>query len=164
MRGRGGCSGPTIEVKIKSELEVSVDMKVEPGIILINSGAGQNMIIAETSTIRLEPKIEIEFIIEAYCLDMHKDNPNSSEVFIVSEGTEEYCQEAKELMLSLKDVSREYKSVLGIQLALWAVIEDPPRDEVERILRVSESDFEDAMWLLENIGIDPNEKRLFTES
>jgi hypothetical protein len=67
-------------------------------------------------------------------------------------------------MLSLGDVSWEHKSVLGIQLALWAVIEDPTRDEVEGVIRVNESDFEDAMWLLENMGIDPNDKRLFIES
>jgi hypothetical protein len=163
LRGRGGCSGDTIDLKIRSDLEVSVDLKVEPGTILINSGSGQNMVIAEARTLRLEPEVEVELTIEAYCLDMHKDNPSSSEVFTVSEGYEGYCPEAVELMLSLGDVSWEHKSVLGIQLALWAVIEDPSRDEVEGIIRVNQSDFEDAMWLLENMGIDPNEKRLFIE-
>jgi hypothetical protein len=52
-------------------------------------------------------------------------------------------------MLSLGEVSWEHKSVLDVQLALWAVIEDPSRGEVENILRVSDSDFEDALWLFE---------------
>lgn len=164
LRGRGGCSGDTIEVKIKSELEISVDLKVEPGTILINSGEGQNMIIAESSIIRLEPEIEIDINFEAYCLDMHKDNPSTSEVFTVYDGAEGYSSDAKKLMLSLGGVSWEHKSILGVQLALWAVIEDPSRDEVGNILRVSDSNLEDAMWLLENIGIEPNEKRLFMES
>jgi len=164
LRGRGSCSGDTIDVEIKSELEVSVDLKVEPGTILINSGDGQNMIIAESSIIRLEPEIEVEVKLEAYCLDMDKDNPSPSEIFTVSEGDELYCTEAMELMLSLDEVSWEHKSVLSVQLALWAVIDDPSREEVESILRVSDSDFEDAMWLLENIGINPNEKRLFMEA
>jgi len=163
MRGRGYCSGDTIELKVKAELEVSIDLEVEPGTILINSGAGQNMITAETSTVRLEPGIEIELNLEAYCLDLYRDNPNSSEAFRISEDLDSYCVEAVELMQSLRGVSWEHKSVSGIQLALWVVIEDPPRDEVERIFWISESALEDAAWLLENIGIDPNEKRLFIE-
>ena len=72
-------------------------------------------------------------------------------------------QTTVELMQSLSGVSREHKSVSGIQLALWVVIEDPPRNEVENIFRINESDLQDAVWLLENIGIDPNQKRLFKE-
>ena len=94
---------------------------------------------------------------------MHKDNPSSAEVFIITEDYEGYCVEAVDLMLSLSGVSWEHKSVSGVQLALWVVLEDPPRSEIERIFGVSESALEDAEWLLENIGIDPNQKRLFTE-
>jgi hypothetical protein len=163
LGGRGYCSGDAITLKIKSELEVNIDLEVEPGTILINSGEGQNMILAEVNTVRLEPKIEVEFKIEAYCLDLHKDNPSSSELFTVSVDPSRYCPEAVDLMVSLKEVPWEYKSVSGIQLALWAVIEDPPRSEVELVFRVGESDLEDAVWLLNNIGVDTSQKRLFTE-
>lgn len=163
LTGRGYSSGETIKLKIKAEIEASVDLKVEPGIILINSGTGQNMITAETSTVRLEPEIELELKIEAYCLDRHKDNPSPSENFTISSDLI-YRIEAVELMHSLSGVTWEHKSVNGIQLALWAVIDDPTRSDVEKTFRVSESDYEDAAWLLENIGIDPNQKNLFKEA
>ena len=164
LRGRGYCSGDAVELKITSELKASVDLKVEPGTILVNSGEGQNMILAETTTVRLLPGVEVELKLEAYCLDLHRDNPNSSEVFTVSEDLEGYCPEAVDLMKSLGGAPREYRSVSGVQLALWVVIEDPPRSDVEKVFSVSESALEDTRWLLENIGVDPGQKKLFTES
>lgn len=163
LTGTGYCSGETIKIKIKAELEASVDLKVESGTVLVNSGEGQNMIIAETSTVRIEPEIELEIKLEAYCLDMYKDNPSQEEGFTISEDSG-YCVEAIELIQSLSEVTWEHKSVPGIQLALWAVIEDPLRSEVSSIFRISESDLEDAAWLLENIGIDHTQKNLFREA
>jgi len=55
----------------------------------------------------------------------------------------------------------EYRSVSDVQLALWATTEEPPRSEVQCVFGVTESALEDAEWLLRNIGIDPNQKRLF---
>ena len=163
LSGRGYCSGDTVNLRVKAELEVSFDLKVESGTVLVNSGAGQNMIIAETSTVRVEPEVELEVKLEAYCLDLHKDNPSLEEVFEISED-HGYPVEALELMSSLRGVSYEHKSVSGIQLALWVVIEDPSRSEVSRIVRVSDSDLEDAAWLLDNIGIDHTQKNLFREA
>jgi hypothetical protein len=161
LRGRGYCAGDAIVLNVTAELEFGVDLKVEPGVVLFNSGTGQNMITAETSTVRLEPKVEVELKIEAYCLDLHKENPSSSESFTIAEGLGGYVEGAAELMKSLEGVSYEHKSVSGVQLALWVIIEDPLRSDVESVFRVGEDGIEDAKWLLQNIGIDPNQKNYF---
>jgi len=163
FRGTGYCAGDATKLKIKNSFKVSIDLEIEAGTVLINSGSGQNMIVAETTTLRIKPELELEFYIESYCLDLHKDNPSLSETFNIFLGTAEYSEDAVRLMQSLKDVPVEYKSISGVQIALWVIIENPSRSEVDRVFGVSESSLEDAAWLLSNIGIDPNQKRLFSE-
>jgi hypothetical protein len=163
LSGRGYCAGDAIKLEVKTELKVSVDLEIESGTVLINKGAGQNMILGETSTVRIKPQLEVDVSLEAYCLDMYKDNPSSSEVFKVAYDAEGYGEDALKLMESLENVPWEHKSISGVQIALWVIIEDPPMSEVENIFTVTESYLEDARWLLENIGVDPDQKKLFTE-
>jgi len=162
LSGTGYCAGDVIGFKVEANLEVSIDLEIEAGTVLVNTGSGQNMIIGETTVLRVEPHVEVELKIEAYCLDMYKDNPSSSEVFTIASGAGGYNEEAIKLMQSLPDVPWEHKSVRGVQLALWVVTEDPPRSELERRLTVTDSDLEDAVWLLQNIGVDPNQKKFFS--
>jgi len=164
LKGTGYCAGDAVKIEVEVSLEVSVDLEVEAGTVLTNSGSGQNMIVGETTTVRVKPKLEVELKIEAYCLDLHKDNPNSSEIFAVPIASAGYSEDAIRLMQSLEDVPYEYKSLYGVQIALWAIIEDPPKSEVQRVFPVSESSLEDAAWLLQNIGIDPNQKQLFSST
>lgn len=167
VKGRGYCAGDALKLEVKVELEVSIDLELEAGTIMVNSGAGQNMIVGERRTFRVKPKLDVELDleveVEAYCLDLHRDNPNSSETFAALEGLGEYSGDAVKLMESLEDVSYEHKSVSGVQIALWVIVGNPSREEVDQVLFVSESSLEDAAWLLQNIGIDPNEKELFRD-
>ena len=164
LKGTGYCAGDAVKIEVEVSLEVSVDLEVEAGTVLTNSGSGQNMIVGQTTTVRVEPKLELELKIEAYCLDLYKDNPNSSEIFTVPIGSTGYSEDAIRLMQSLEDAPYEYKSLYGVQIALWAIIEDPLKSEVQRVFSVSESSLEDAAWLLRNIGIDPNQKQIFSGS
>lgn len=163
LRGKGYCSGDAIKLELKAEMDVTAEVEIEPGTVLINSGSGQNMIIAETRTIKLEPGVELEITLEAYCLDLHRDNPNSTEVFNIQPRSAGYSIDASRLMQSLSNVDWEHKSVSGIQLALWALVENPARATVEEVFHVSESALEDAAWLLTNIGINPDQTNLFKD-
>lgn len=162
VRGTGYCAGDSLKLEIKSELEVGVDLEIEAGTVLINYGKGQNMIIGETRTVRVKPKVELEITIEAYCLDLHRSNPSTSETFRIAPGSGGYDEEVIRLMQSLKDVPLKYRSIKAIQIALWVITDNPTRSEVERVFPVSEDIIEAAAWLLENIGIDPMEKKLFS--
>ena len=110
----------------------------------------------------MKPKIEVKVSVESYCLDMDKDNPTSSETFTVLLDSGDYSEDAIRLMQSLEEAPYEYKSVAGVQIALWAVTDNPSREDVDRIFTVTESYLEDAAWLLQNIGIDPSSKEIFS--
>ena len=160
--GTGYCAGDSIDLKVEVELDVNINLEIEAGTVLVNSGAGQNMVVGESRVIRVKPKMEVEVSVECYCLDMHKDNPSSSETFTILLDAGEYSEDAIRLMQSLEDAPSEYKSVAGVQIALWAVTDNPSREEVDKIFTVTESYLEDAAWLLQNIGIDPNSRELFS--
>jgi hypothetical protein len=162
LRGTGYCAGDSIKLEVKAEIEANLVLEIEASTVLINTGSGQNMIVGETTTFKVEPKIEVELDVEAYCLDMHKDNPSPTEVFTIMSGASGYSDDAVKLMQSLPDISWEHKSVGGVQIALWVLIEDPTRSELEHIFAVTDSALEDAEWLLQNIGVDPAEKELFS--
>jgi len=161
FRGTGACAGEVIELKVTLNLDVSVDIETEPGLILVNSGVGQNMIVAEEDTLTVKVEVELEVEIEAYCLDSHKANPSDEETLHLETDPGTYGEVVVELMQSLRGAPSERRSVKAVQIALWVVTDDVSRDDIR--FYFSEQDVEDAGWLLENAGIDISGKRLFQE-
>ncbi len=161
FRGKGACAGDAIRLKITPKIEVSIDVEIEPGLILVNSGAGQNMIIAEENTLTVKVEIELELDIEAYCLDSHKDNPSNDETLTMQTDPGTYGDVVTEFMQSLGDTPSERRSVDAVQIALWVITDDISREEIR--IFFSEQDIQDAEWLLENAGIDTSGKRLFQQ-
>lgn len=162
FRGTGYSSGEAIEVKVTPKIKFSIEITIESGLFLINSGFGQNMIIAETITIKVKPKIELNFDIEVYCLDLDKDNPTRSETFYIRTDAGSYQEDVNVLIESLEDVPSKNKSVTAIQIAVWVITEDISREEIP--FDYSDDDIDDAKWLLENAGIDTSDKTLFREN
>jgi hypothetical protein len=164
FRGRGYCSGPAIKLKITNNLNVTIEIKVTPGLILINSGSGQNMITADGGTfLYIAPQTEIDFDIEGYCLDLQKDAPSGKETLSTQTDPGTYGEDVVRLMKSLEDIpARKWEVSSGaIQIALWVITDDISEEDI-RIDHSSE-DVEDAKWLLENAGINISGKRLFQE-
>lgn len=159
--GTGDCGGEVIKLKITPKLNVSIEIKITSGFILINSGSGQNMIVAETCYLAVGPEIEFNLDIEAYCLDLHKDNPSSKETFSIQTDPGTYGEDVVRLMKSLEDISfRESRvSSSAIQIALWVIKDDVSEEDIR--IDYSTEDIEDAKWLLENAGIDTSGKKLF---
>jgi len=161
FRGKGACAGDAIRLKITPKIEVSIDVEIEPGLILVNSGAGQNMIVAEENTVTVKVEIELELDIEAYCLDSHKDNPSNDETLTMQTDPGKYGEVVTEFMQSLGDTPSERRSVDAVQIALWVITDDISREEIR--IFFSEQDIQDAKWLLENAGINTSGKRLFQQ-
>ncbi len=159
--GTGYCSGDSIGLWIGSKVEYGLKIEIEPGWVLINSGAGQNMIIAEERTITLKPKAELGVTIEAYCLDIDRDNPSTFETLSLQNNTGNYRTEVVELMKSFKSAPELRRSLSAVQIALWTLLGDITSDDIT--IRYSEDDIIDAKWLLENIGVDVNEKEIIRE-
>jgi len=161
FRGTGYCAGDSIQSRIKSEVEFEVEIEIEPGWVLINSGSGQNMIIAEETTITLKPKAELEITIEAYCLDIEKSNPSSEETLSLQAAPGPYETQVVELMRFVRTAPRVRRSVKAVQIALWVLLGDVSKDDIR--ISHSDSDILDAEWLLENIGMDVSARRIFRE-
>ncbi len=160
FRGTGNCSGPVIKLKITNNLNVSIEIKTTPGLILINTGSGQNMITADGGTfLYIAPQTEIDFDIEGYCLDLHKDNPSSKETFSTQTDSGTYGEDVVRLMESLEGIPSSQKSIEAVQIALWVITDDISEGDLR--IDYSTGDIEDAEWLLENAGIDTAGKKLF---
>jgi hypothetical protein len=159
--GTGNCAGESIRLKIKCEADLQVNVRIEPGWVLINSGSGQNMIISETRTVVLEPEVELTLDIEAYCLDIHKDNPSPSETLTLQEHPGVYGTGVVDLMCSLSTVPEGRRGISAVQIALWALQGDVSKDSIS--IKHVDMDIVDAKWLLENIGVDVGERKIFQE-
>lgn len=161
FRGMGFCSGNAIKLKITPKIDVSIKIKVTPGLILINSGSGQNMIVAESSITTIKPEIDFDLDIEAYCLDLNKPNPLSNEILSIRTDSETYGEDVVKLMKSLENISFRLNlfSIQSIQIALWVITDDVSKEKIR--IDYSSKDIEDAKWLLENAGIDITGKKLF---
>lgn len=162
FRGRGYCSGLAIRLILTSQLNLTIDISLEPGMILINSGSGQNMILLDQRTLEVEAEIEASYDLEGYCLDLHKGNPSIFENFTILNGTGEYGDEISALFDYLSRLPSSARPVIAVQLAIWVLTDDIARDEIP--FDYSESDIEKARELLEGAGFDVSEKRLFQES
>lgn len=159
FRGTGYSSGDVIEMEIESNVEFSINIKIESGLILVNSGMGQNMIIGAFISLIIEPEVKVTVDIEAYCLDSNKDNPTGNESFSIQKESGIYGEEVQTLIGSLENVSYSKKSITAIQIAVWVLTENITENDIT--ISYAERDIEDAKWLLQNAGIDISDRKLF---
>ncbi|RLE72447.1 MAG: hypothetical protein DRJ37_02815 [Thermoprotei archaeon] len=162
-RGTGMFMGKSIELKIESEINFEIEVEVEPGWILLSSGPGQNMIVAETSIIRLKPQVEVEVKIVAYCLDMYKDAPSADETFAIQQFPEPYSSDVQKLMKCVDKAPKGRKTLKAVQIALWVVLENVSKRDIRIFPPPSDSDICNAIWLLKNSGLKVEDYELYRE-
>lgn len=163
LRGTDVFMGKSIELKIESEIDFEIEVEIEPGWILLSSGPGQNMIVAETAIIRLKPQVEVEVRIVAYCLDMYKDAPSADETFAIQQFPEPYGSNVQKLMKCVDKAPRGRKTLKAVQTALWVVLENVSRRDIRIFPPPSDSDVCNAIWLLKNSGLRVEEYELYRE-
>ena len=98
-KGTGASSGSAVTGVLanKGDSEIYIAVNLSKPLLLVNSGAGQNMIVTqvyhgdgaylsdgEQSFISLEPGAKSDIVFVAYCADFEKENPSESEGFTVS--------------------------------------------------------------------------------
>lgn len=171
ITGRGASSGDSINLKLTRLTQYTTEIKVSKGRILHSSDTAQDMVvyrirgIAEDSMWLIpmsqiilyssEPKT---FILEAYCLDFHKENPSSSTKFSVGTLTD---PQILKILDALDNLSSDITSIKAIQTAIWVVTEDISRKELVGRFPVGQEDIDNAKIILEEAGIDTTSKRLF---
>ncbi|MHA2433552.1 MAG: hypothetical protein ACXADO_10025 [Candidatus Thorarchaeota archaeon] len=161
MTGRGYCSGTAVRLILTSNLNLTIDVEIKPGWVLINSGSGQNMILLEQRTIEVNVDVDININLEGYCLDLDKGNPSYSQNFSIVNGTNPYGEDVDTLFEYLTGLPSSEYGVVPIQLALWVLTDDIAENEIP--FDYHQYDIEDARELLEGAGFDVSGKKLFQE-
>ncbi|MFX1266240.1 MAG: hypothetical protein ACFFH0_12715 [Promethearchaeota archaeon] len=161
MTGTGYCSGLAVRFRLTSNLNLTIDVEIKPGWVLINSGTGQNMILLEHRTIEVDVDVDVDVNLEGYCLDLHKGNPSFSQNFTIVNGTNPYGEDIDTLFEYLAGLSSSDYSVISVQLALWVLTDDISENEIP--FDYYQRDIDDARELLEGAGFDVSGKNLFQD-
>lgn len=159
FKGKGACSGETIVFSAKLNIDLSIDIKLDTPLILSNSGTGQNMIICDQKTLSLVPDIEHDFTLDAYCLDLHKSNPSSSETFTILGDSNEYGEDVITLINYINSLESDGPEITSIQIAVWVLTDNIERDGIP--FSYDEQHITRAKGLLEGAGIDITNYKLF---
>ena len=169
ITGMGASSGDSINLELTRLTPYTIEIEVPKGTVLLASDMAQNMVVYKVrgkpgiTWIRHVSKIVLDssepqtFILEAYCLDFHKENPSSSTKFSV--GTL-----ADPRILRILDVADTFHiaSVGAIQTAIWIVTDDVSVKELIDRFPVAPEVIDNAMFILREANIEYDFDRLFT--
>jgi PKD repeat protein len=171
ITGSGASSGDSLNLKLTRKTSNSIEITVPKGTVMHASGGAQDMVvwklrgipegtqwIIPVSKIVLDSSEPQTFILEAYCLDFHKDNPSSSTRFSVGALTD---PQILKIFNAVDSRSSDITSVAAIQTAIWVVTEDVSENELLNRFPVAQNDINNAQIILEEVGIDTASKRLF---
>ena len=171
ITGSGASSGDCINLELTRLTPYTTEIRVPKGLVLLASGAAQNMVVYKVSGIPkgtmwitpvtkivLDSSEPLTFILEAYCLDFHKENPSSSTKFSVGTLTD---PRILRILDASDNLSSDITSVGAIQTAIWVVTEDISKKELVDRFSVEQKDIDTAKVVLEEAGIDTTSKRLF---
>jgi hypothetical protein len=171
ITGIGVSSGDSINLELTRLTPNTTEIKVPKGTVLIASGTAQNMVVYKVrgipedtkwiipiSKIILDSSEPQTFILEAYCLDFHKENPSSSTKLSVGTFAD---PPIIRILDALDNLSSDITAVGAIQTAIWIVTEDVSKKELVDRFPVGQKDIDNAKVILEEAGIDTTSKRIF---
>jgi len=162
ITGLGGSTGDVILVTAQRQVQETLRLMLAPGTIFKSkSGAVQDMVGAcikgeRVSATSYRPATEIvltdnrrhAYVVEAYCMDFHKENPRAGDRFTVAVPQDR----AGALILGGKKARAR---IQVIQSALWFDREGLSNTAVKSRFPVTDEDIEGARCLLRNITNRP---------
>jgi hypothetical protein len=168
----GASSGDVIKMSLQRQKPETMKIIVPLGTVLVNNDAKhQDMVIMRlkgqnpsvigyyaTQEIVLYGDAGQEYLFEAYCRDMDKDNIHSSSTFALGAPA---AAEIVTVLTAAAGLSTETSTFGAVQVALWAITADPTRAEVTKRFEVDELAMAGAWTILEKAGINPVSKKLF---
>ena len=174
IRGTGDSSGDSILLKLTCLVPRTVQINIPIGTVLISDDPSvQSMVIRKVKGIavgamRYQPVKSIilnsnepkEYVLEAYCLDFHKENPSKESTFWVR--PDPANSEIIDVLKTADRLDPEIATVPAIQTAIWALTEDMSEDELKERFRVTPEDIENAKAVLDTAGFEAKTFRLYT--
>jgi hypothetical protein len=132
-RGNNSSSGSSVYGTLRNNTsnEININITLNNGLYLRNSGSGQNMIATQiflsngeysiygtNSFISLSANVEIQIMFTAYCADFELDNPRTTETFSRSSMPSGFQSIASKISRYEND-NFDKDLVTPIQVALW---------------------------------------------
>jgi hypothetical protein len=167
--GQGSSTGDSIILRGKSALKLPVCppmQQVQPGTVLINSNAGnQNMVIRKlrgtlsgqyirsASTLRFSPTAIVEYLFEAYCMNFTRGNPSQSDQLTPAETAPDAV---------VKILKVRSSDIVAVQLAIWAVTDNPTAADARSHFRATDKDIAAARQIVQSAGLPVESYRLFS--
>jgi hypothetical protein len=170
--GTGGSSGDCITLTLRRLVAFPVEIEVPAtGTVLAGSANAQNMVLLSLTGIKrgtgtytpannivLSDTNETAYIFRAFCLELHKNNPQTTDQFIISQNTNADVTKILNTVPSLLSV---VTSNSAIQTAIWVVTDNVSLAELKSIFFSGVSQVENAKTILTAAGIDVSNKQLF---
>jgi hypothetical protein len=170
----GVSSGDVLIISFLRQVPQTIQIIVPLGSTLINNdSAEQNMVILslkgrDPSVIGYYPVDEItlnkdewqEFLFEAYCLDMNKSNIWNSTTFSIGAMA---SQNIIAMLSAAQELGTEIATISAIQVALWALTNNPSLEELQERFSADEETIDGAWAILDEAGLNPGSLKLFTD-
>jgi len=159
--GNGSSSGMAVNGYLRNltTVEIRININIDFGIYLANSGQGQNMLGTQVylkggkyssdgvrDFIVLQPSINMEVSFLAFCVDLERDNPSLSETFSVGGVPDEITAIAAKINRFEREHPDEDVVTAG-QLALWRS-KGKTWTEISRSFKFNQNDWNNATVLL----------------
>lgn len=170
--GKGGASGSSILLLVRTTTgQKPGTIKVEPGTVLRSSLAGeQDMVVRRLLGWQVDEQhynpaetlflTGIEgtqtYVVDAYCLNFHKDNPSAGNSFTLDGMTEPAISAILQAVERMPGMDAE---IAVIQAAIWAMTDNPTWTELAE--RGYSPDHERVRALLKEARLDPTCTTLF---
>ena len=171
--GNGSASGAAMLLRITRTSQSDLTLAVPVGVLLLNGDAEeQDMVVRQLlgessggsgyrplTLIELRDGDEHVFILEAYCLEAHLDNPSRGSGFtlagLVGEGV-------VAVLVAVDRVPDADEEITAIQAAVWAITDNISRDELDEIgYGLEDDEAQLVAEILSAAGFDATTFRLF---
>ena len=161
MEGTGSASGASVHMRIRRLVPEDIAITVPPGLTALNSNASQQDMVVRRSydPVLLTDDDWHEFVLEAYCLEAHRDNPSDGASLSVGATAEE---DVLAVLLAIEQVPDAEGEIEVIQAAIWAITDNISKIELDEVgYELDSGDIETTRTLLEAASLDPSGYRLF---
>ena len=152
--GNGASTGFAVDgfLRNNTHREMYINVFINNGIYLVNSGAGQNMLATQVFMsdggyyelgneifIILQPLTRIPISLRALCADQHLDNPNNRESFTLASTPADISNIATKISRYMAlNIDRDID--IAAQLALWRE-QGVSRERISMSFRFTENDW-----------------------
>jgi hypothetical protein len=162
--GKGSSSGMAAAGYLQNSTsgELRINIYIQQGLYLRNSGAGQNMVASQiflkggqyfsdglNNFILLGPRENAEVDFLAFCANLERDNPSAGESFSVDAMPSELQAIAAKINAYMDEHPGDENIVTIAQLALWRY-QGKTRDEIAEHFSFTQDDWDHATALLNN--------------